>query len=603
MLDKLNTSTCPAAPASGGGRRKGNFLRFMAYVRPYARYIVAAAIGGVVKFLIPLIVPQLTRYLIDNIYSDASLPKPERFGVLFALIGFMFAIYIFIWLPFTYIRHYFSSKAGHRSVFDLRCDLYDHILRMPASFFNEKRSGGIVSRLIGDVTLAQNLVGTALTNVWMDAFSLVFVVVFLFKLDPPTAAMALITFPLYLYFFKRLGAKIKESSRQVQEEIEIISGNAQEKILGSTVVRAFGGEPEERKNFRRDSDRLFETTMKSSFLQSANITISGFLTSIAPLIVTLFGGSRVINGDISVGTLVALGMYLPSLYLPLQRFSELNVVFANSMAAIDRIFEIIDSPPDIADAPDAQDAPEGGFAGGLEFRDVSFSYEKGVPVLDHLSLSIAPGERIAIVGSSGSGKTTVSSLIPRFWDVDAGAVLVDGINVKALKLRSLRKEVGIVLQEPVLFSGTVMDNILYGNPGASESSVIEAAKLANAQDFIMALPRKFNTEVGERGVALSGGQKQRITIARAFLKNPRILILDEATSALDAEAEGLIQEALERLMERRTTIVIAHRLSTVANADRIIVLEKGRIVESGSHSELLASGGRYHRFMATQLRL
>jgi subfamily B ATP-binding cassette protein MsbA len=580
---------------------KSNFRRFLGYVKPYRFLIVLATIGGMVKFLLPLAVPQITRFLIDDVYTNAAVPAAERTRTLLVAIGVMIGAYLFVWVPFTFIRHYFASKAGHRSVFDLRCDLYDHILRMHAAFFDEKRSGGIVSRLIGDVALAQNLVGTALTNVWMDALSLVFVMVFLFTLDAPTALAALVTFPAYIFFFRRFGDRIKASSRQVQQEIETISGNAQEKVLGSSVVRAFGREAEEQEAFRRDSDRLLDTTMRANMLQAKNMAISGFLTSVAPLIVTIVGGYRVIHGQMSVGTLVAVGMYLPNLYLPLQRFSELNVVIANSMAAIDRIFEIMDNPPDIADAPGARGLGDGECEGRVEFRDVSFGYDDERPVLKGVDLAVSPGERVALVGSSGSGKTTIANLIPRFWDVDSGAVLVDGVDVRERKLGSLRRQIGLVLQEPILFSGSIMENILYGDPKAGEARVIEAAKAANAYDFIMRLPEGFDTLIGERGASLSGGQKQRITIARAFLKDPRILILDEATSALDVESEKLIQDALERLLQGRTAIIIAHRLSTVARTDRIFVVEEGRIVESGRHDELLAAGGRYRKFMSLQL--
>jgi ABC-type multidrug transport system fused ATPase/permease subunit len=583
-------------------RGRGNFLRFLGYVKPYTGALVLATVGGMVKFLVPLLVPQITRYLIDDVYSNVALSIPQKLHSLLLLVGGMIGVYGLVWVPFTYLRHYMAAKAGNRSVFDLRCELYEHILRQPASFFNEQRSGGIVSRLIGDVAQAQNLVGTALTNVWMDAISLFFIAFFLLRLDAQTAGIAIVTFPAYIFFFRKLGKRIKSSSRAVQEGIQTMSGNAQEKIAGSVVVRAFGREPEEKESFARDSDRLLDTTMKSSFFQSANMAISGFLTGIAPLIVTLFGGWRVIHGDISVGTLVAIGMYLPSLYLPLQRFSELNVVFATSMASLDRIFEIMDSPPTIADRPGATDFPRGECTGAIEFRDVSFGYSEERPVLSHFSIAIRPGERLALVGRSGSGKTTISNLIPRFYDVAGGAVTVDGIDVRDLRLKSLRRHIGMVLQDPVLFSGTIKENILYGNPHASDAEVRSAARLANALDFIDSLPEGFDAEVGERGVSLSGGQKQRITIARAFLKDPRILILDEATSALDADSERLIQEALERLIRQRTTIIIAHRLSTVARADRILVIENGKIVESGTHEELTVTDGVYRKFMALQLR-
>jgi ATP-binding cassette, subfamily B, putative efflux pump len=583
-------------------RKRGNFRRFLGYVRPYTGPLALATIGGIVKFVVPLMAPQLTKYLIDDVFPNAALSAPQKMNALVLAVGGMAALYALAWVPFTYLRHYMAAKAGNRSVFDLRCDLYEHILRMPASFFSEQRSGGIVSRLIGDVTQAQNLVGTALTNVWMDAISLVLILYFLLRLDPATAGVALVTFPLYILVLKKMGGRIKRSSRLVQEGLQLMSGNAQEKIAGSVVIRAFGRERDEHESFLRDSDRLLDTTMKSSVFQAVNVTISGFLTGIAPLIVTLFGGWRVITGDISVGTLVAVGLYLPSLYLPLQRFTELNAVIATSMASLDRIFEVMDNPPVIADSPAARDFPPGGARGEVELRGVSFGYDPAVPVLQGFSMRVSAGERLALVGRSGSGKSTIAGLIPRFYDVQSGVVLVDGLDVREIRLKALRRQIGMVLQDPILFSGTVRENILYGDPHAPDERVREAARLANALDFIERLPDGMDTEVGERGASLSGGQKQRLTIARAFLKDPRILILDEATSALDAESERLIQDALERLMNGRTTIIIAHRLSTVAHADRILVIDGGRIVEAGTHGELTARDGHYRRFMALQLR-
>jgi len=578
-----------------------HFIRFLGYVRPYIKYVVLAVWGGIVKFTVPLLVPQVTRHLLDDVYLNPALTVPQKLHELYLYVGGMMAVFVFFWAPLTYTRHYYEGKAGRRSVFDLRCELYYRILRMSASFFDRNKSGTIVARLISDIELAQNLVGSALTNVWMDAISLTVILYFLVRIDVTTTLVALSTFPLYLYSFKKLQGEIKASSRQVQQEIANMAGNIQEKIVGSRVIHVFTQEKKEEKNFLKESEQLFSKEMRRVFFQSVNMTVTGTLTQLAPLIVALFGGYRVIHGTMSIGELVAIGMYLPALYTPLQRFSELNVVFANAMAALERIFEIIDAKPEITDRPNAIQLNE--IKGRVEFDHVYFSYSKqdeGTLVLSDLNFTVEPGQKIALVGPSGSGKSTLVSLIPRFYDVDAGAVRIDGYDVRDIKLRSLRRHIGMVLQDPILFSGTIKENILYGAPDATDQQLIAACKAANAYEFIKSMPHGFDSEIGEGGAFLSGGQKQRLTIARAFLKNPKILILDEATSSLDSESERLIQEALERLIAGRTTFIIAHRLSTIVGADRILVLNEGRIVESGTHHELLQLGGIYRHLYEQQ---
>ncbi len=553
--------------------------------------MVLASLGGVVKFTVPLFVPQVTRYLIDHVFGNRALSTAQKDHTLFLAVGVLIAVYLFVWVPFTYMRHYFSGKAGNQSVFDLRCDLYYHILRMSNSFFNRTRSGGIVGRMMSDTALAQNLVGSALTNIWIDGASIFVIVYFIFSIDAPTAAVALVTFPAYIVFFKRIGGKIKDTSYEVQRNIELMSGEVQEKVSGNVIVRAFTRERREERAFNIRSKRLFAQTMRAVFLQSWNMAVSGLITGLAPLLVTLYGGYRVVHGDMTLGDLVAIGMYLPPLYLPLQRFSELNVVLSNALAGLQRIFEIMDQKPEISSLPDALalDHPKG----DLAFEGVDFSYTEGVPVLKRLEFRVAAGQKIALVGRSGSGKSTIASLIPRFYDVTGGRITFDGSDLRDLDVTSLRSNIGMVLQEPILFSGTIRDNIRYGRPGASAEEVEEACRMANAYDFVRELPGGLDTEIGERGVFISGGQKQRLTIARAFLKDPRVLILDEATSALDSESETLIQEALERLMVGRTTIIIAHRLSTIMGADQILVLRNGELVEQGTHRELLEKGAVY----------
>jgi subfamily B ATP-binding cassette protein MsbA len=578
---------------------KSNFVRFLGYVRPYTGYLILAIIGGVIKFTVPLLVPQVTRYLLDEVFLNQALTSQQKLHQLLWVTGGMTAVFLLIFAPGVYIRHLCADKASHLAVFRLRCDLYEKILRMSASFFSRNRSGEIVSRLISDVQLAQNLVGSALTNTWMDASATVVILFFLFRLDVPTSLVALATFPAYLYFFRRFSVRIRQTTIQIQDELAVMAGSMNEKISASQVVRAFAGEKAEGRSFRRQSDQHFSTNMRRILVQSANQAVAGTLTNLAPLVVVAFGGYRVIVGHMTVGELIALTMYLGPLYLPLQRFSELNIVLANALAALDRIFQIMDEKPQVQDRPGAMEL--GRLEGRVDLEHVHFHYAKGNPVLHDVNLTVYPGQQIALVGHSGSGKSTIASLILRFYDVESGAVRLDGVDVRDIRLASLRKHVAVVLQEPVLFSGTIRENILYGNPEAGDAEVIEAARAANAFDFISAMPAGFETEVGERGSQLSAGQRQRITLARAFLRDPRVLILDEATSALDAESEAAIQEAMKRLVEGRTTLIIAHRLATVMGADRIIVLHDGRIVEQGTHAELLQRPGVYREFHRKQV--
>lgn len=577
-----------------------NFFRFLRYVRPYTKYLIIATIGGIVKFVVPLLVPQVTRHLLDNVFLNSALSPDQKLHDLFFYAGGMMAIFVFIYAPFVYVRHLYADKAGHRAVFDLRCDLYYRILRMSASFFNRTKSGEIITRLISDIQLAQNIIGTALTNVWMDAIAIVVVLYFLFRIDVTMTLVAISTFPVYILVFRKFSDQIRRTTRQAQDQLSVMSSNAQERISGSMVIQAFAQEGNERTRFLAESEELFSTNMRRILIQSLNQALAGALVGLAPLVIICYGGYRVIYGDITVGELIAITMYLGPLYLPMQRFSELNIVISNSMAALDRIFEIMDEKPEIVDKSGAIELAS--VRGDVAFEGVNFSYSRGWPIIKNVTFSVRAGQKVALVGPSGSGKTTIVNLMPRFYDVNAGRVLIDGHDVRDVKVKSLRRFISMVLQDPVLFSGTIRENILYGNPSASEQSVIEAAKAANAYDFINSLPNGFDTQVGERGALLSGGQKQRITIARAFLKDPAILILDEATSSLDSRSEYLIQDAMARLVKGRTTFIIAHRLSTVIHADQIFVLDAGSVIESGTHDELLDNAGTYRGLYEGQFR-
>ena len=582
------------------GSKYWNFIRFLRYVRPYTKYLVIATIGGIAKFVVPLLVPQVTRHLIDNVFLNSTLPADKKLHDLLLYAGGMMCIFVFIYAPFVYLRHLYADKASHRAVFDLRCDLYYRILRMSASFFNRTRSGEIITRLISDIQLAQNIIGTALTNVWMDAIAVIVVLYFLFKIDMATTLVALSTFPVYVLVFRKFSDRIRRTTRQAQDQLSVMSSNAQERISGSMVIQAFAQEMNEKTRFQAESEELFSTNMRRVLIQSLHQALAGALVGLAPLVIICYGGYRVIYGNITVGELIAITMYLGPLYLPLQRFSELNIVFSNSMAALDRIYEIMDEKPEIVDGPSAIEMSK--VRGDVTFEDVSFAYSHGCPILKDVTFSVRAGQKVALVGPSGSGKTTIVNLIPRFYDVSAGSVMIDGHNVRDVKIKSLRRHIAMVLQDPVLFSGTIRENILYGNPSASEKDIIKATEAANAYDFIGSLPEGFETQVGERGALLSGGQKQRITIARAFLKDPEILILDEATSSLDSQSEYLIQDAMARLVKGRTTFIIAHRLSTIIHADQIFVLSAGSVIESGTHEELLDKEGAYKDLYEGQFR-
>lgn len=569
------------------------FIRFLSYVKPYWFMIVIAAIGGIIKFTMPMIFPKVMQYFIDDVLSpESTMSYSQKLHELTFWSLLVIGLYLFVWIPGVYVRHYYAGKVGHKVIFDLRYDLYLHIQRMSSSFFKENQSGAIVSRLINDINLAQNMVGSALTNIWMDG-TVVFVLLFvMLKIDPLLTLVSISIFPIYIIASKKLGRLVKKNSRQVQDEIAEMTGQLQEKISGYAVVKSFARERYEKLKFFKEARKLLDYSIQSTKLNSINMFVVGFLTAFAPILVVWFSGYMIINKRLTVGEMVVFYSYLGQFYMPINRFSELNIVFSTSMAAIERVFEVFDKEPDVKEKEDAIECSSD-LKGEVEFKNVSFGYDKDNMIIKNVSFKVKPGMKVAFVGPSGSGKSTLVSLIPRFYDPVEGTISIDGVDIKNYKLASLRKNIGMVLQDNILFSGTLEENIRYGNPKATKREIIEAAKAANAYDFIMESPYKFDTEVGESGMKLSGGQKQRIAIARVFVKNPKILILDEATSALDSESENQIQEALDRLMKGRTTFVIAHRLSTVINSDIIMVVDDGEIKEMGSHEELLKKGGLY----------
>jgi ABC-type multidrug transport system fused ATPase/permease subunit len=616
-------SASPAEPIRSLAERRHSLARFLAYVWPYSGLIARATGCGMLKFILPSTMALSLRFLTDRLVpaqttsaappGDIIAASFDRylgwFGQIlgpfwttpegaFHLLMLTLVLVYGVWAVALYYRSQWAQLAGHRVMMDLRSDLYRHIQSLSHSFFQERQSGGIVSRLTADIALAQNFVGSAMTNIWMDLVTCAVYVYVLASMDGPLTLAALAVFPFYVGSMRWFGKRSKSTSLEVQEAMEEFSGDVQERVAGFQLIKSFVAERREGLSFFRRSRRLLDLALENAHITNLSNSVVQWLTQMATLGLVWYGGRRLMLGTISVGTVVAFILLVRELYFPINRISEMNTVLHNSLAAIDRIFEVFDLAPSVTDRPDAR--PVRDVRGQVTFDNVSFGYQPGAPVLHELNIDIRPGEMVALVGPSGAGKSSFAQLVPRFYDPQAGRVLLDGVDLRDLRLRELRAQIGSVAQENLLFSGSVLENILYGRPRASREEVARAARSAHAAEFIERLPDAYDTLIGERGAKLSGGQKQRLALARVFLADPRVLILDEATSALDSESEQLIQRSLAQLMKGRTSIVIAHRLSTIFAADRIVVLFEGRIVQIGSHAELSRREGLYARLYEAQ---
>jgi subfamily B ATP-binding cassette protein MsbA len=600
--------------------------RFLRYVRPYAWLLVGATLAGVLKFTLPAAFAIALRYMTDRLVpqfgaavqpTDPVFSATERYlawvashlpagwdagapwGMFNILAATLLAVYA-VWGVAMYYRSHWAQMAGHRVMLDLRTDLFQHVQRLSHSFYQTRQSGGIVSRLTADIALAQNFVGAAMTNIWMDVVACVFYLGLLLSMDVQLTVVSLLVFPLYILCMRAFGAESKRTSKQVQAAMEEFSGDLQERVAGYALVKSFTSERREVRSFFTAARNLYDLFMDNARVTNLSSTLVQWLTEMATLALIWYGGYRIFQGQSTIGEVIAFIHLLRQLYFPVNRISEMNTVLHNSLAAIERIFEVFDTAPEVSERPKARALPR--LAGEIAFDHVDFGYAPERRILAGIDLRIRPGEAVALVGPSGAGKSTLVQLIPRFYDPTAGRVLVDGIDLREVSLRSLRSQIGIVAQDTVLLSGTVRENILYGRPDASEEELLGVAHAAHVDQFIDDLPEGYDTLIGERGAKLSGGQRQRLAIARAFLIDPRILILDEATSALDSESERLIQDALKRLMRNRTSVIIAHRLSTVLHADRIVVMDAGRIVQTGPHARLVEQEGLYRRLYETQFR-
>ena len=501
----------------------------------------------------------------------------------------------------AYASAFVMTDIGQRVVRDVRDQLFRHILDQSATFFSRHTSGQLMSRITNDVNQVQQAVSETVGDLMREGLSVVGLAMFLFYKDARLALVAVTGAPLVVYPLVRFGKRIRSTTRRSQEQLEQLSHVTAEAFTGHRIVKAFGAEGHEEDRFRRASQRLYRTNLKVTSALAILPPLMELLGGLAVVGLIWYGSHQIAEKTVSPGDFAAFVAAAFMMYAPIKKLSRVNATLQQAMAASERIFEILDTHSEVPERPDAQPLPR--LRQAIEFRNVSFSYD-GVSktILRDVSFSVRAGQAVAIVGLSGAGKTTLANLVPRFYDVSAGQILIDGVDVRDGTLASLRSQIGIVTQDTVLFDETIASNITYGTPGASREEVEAAARAAHAHEFIITLPDQYETRIGERGQKLSGGQRQRVAIARALLRNSPILILDEATSSLDAESELLVQDALQTLMRNRTSFVIAHRLSTVRRADAIIVLERGRVAEIGRHDELLARpGGVYAKLYSLQI--
>ncbi len=535
-------------------------------------------------------------FLVKPALDDVFLKKDMR--ILF-LLPFAIVLLFFIKGIFDYGQAYLMNFVGLRIVANMREKLYNHLQNLSLSFFTKTPTGVLISRITNDVNLMQGAVSNAFTGLVKDAFTIMGLLGVLFYRNWKLAIIALIIFPLAIFPIKEFGKRLRKFSRKSQQRMGSITTFLHETITGNRIVKAFNMEEYEKRRFAEENERFFKIILKRVKIRAISHPLMELIGGVVVALIIWVGGYSVVRGDLTPGTFFSFMTALLMLYAPVRDLSKVNLEIQEGLAAAARVYELLDIAPEIKDEEGAIPLPL--ISKGIDFQKVTFKYGTEA-VLKEISLHVKVGEVIALVGMSGAGKTSLVNLLPRFYDVGEGQILIDGIDIRKTTLKSLRDQIGLVTQQTILFNDTVRNNIAYGNVKCSEEEIIEAAKAANAHDFIQRLPQAYETVIGEQGVKLSGGERQRLSIARALLKNAPILILDEATSSLDSDSETEVQNALEYLMKGRTVFVIAHRLSTIRNAHRIIVLSNGQIVEEGTHEELMTLHGEYRRLYDLQFK-
>ena len=573
----------------------GALTRLWPRIRPYRWRLLAATVCLIASAGIGLAFPQIVRNLLDAAFVRHDEALLNRIAVL--LLG-LFTVQA----GSNFAQTYLLSSTGERVVARLREELFQHLLKLSPGFFAERRTGELVSRLSADIGTIQGLVSFQVSEFARQTLYLAGGVTLLTLTNPHLTLTAVLVVPVVAGSAVFFGRRLRRISTGLQDKVAEATAVAEEAFSQIRIVQSFVQEAWEAMRYGRRMDEVVQAAIRRAVVRGVFFAVITFATFGGLAVVLWEGGRLVLAGALTAGTLVQFLLYTVFIAAAVTALTSLFSSYQETVGAARRVFELLETPPTIADAADARPLPAP-VRGQVAVERVSFRYQPDLPLaLDDVSLTIAPGEVVALVGPSGAGKTTLANLLPRFWDVTAGRITLDGVDTRAVRLAELRRAIGIVPQEPALFSGTVLENIAYARPDASPAEVEAAARAAHAHEFIERLPQGYATLVGERGVKLSGGQRQRIAIARALLKDPRVLILDEATSSVDAESERLIEEALGRLLVGRSTLIIAHRLSTVRRADRLVVLDRGRVVEEGAHDELLAQGGLYARLYHRQFR-